>query len=85
MSLDMPSRLKGIETAMGSEPRRNVIDAALDMPSRLKGIETQRWCPYRSTLNFTLDMPSRLKGIETISIVFVSETPCDTLAIPFPV
>ena len=37
-TLDMPSRLKGIET-WGTNPGM-VTDVTLDMPSRLKGIET---------------------------------------------
>ena len=61
-ALDMPSRLKGIETLIPTQLccRR----MTLDMVSRLKGIETcYRYIQARST--HTLDMPSRLKRIET--------------------
>ena len=63
-SLDMPSRLKGIETRCAETHPYRLI--ALDMPSRLKVIETQvENRSFKFNPPQTLDMPSRLKGIET--------------------
>ena len=63
--LDMPSRLKGIETCMEFGCNRIRFYTTLDMPSRLKGIETSAASCECSLTYRALDMPSRLKGIET--------------------
>ena len=65
VSLDTPSRLKGIETHTIKIFIR--MQLALDTPSRLKGIETFTPTFISSSVGFgsALDTPSRLKGIET--------------------
>ena len=67
MSLDMLSRLKGIETT-SQNLEFAAIRPSLDMLSRLKGIETPT-IQQKSTLSVALDMLSRLKGIETLTTV----------------
>ena len=62
IGLNVPSRLKGMETNVDLHRARRLT--CLNVPSRLKGIETtepsqsQAWCD-------TFDALSRLKGIET--------------------
>ena len=65
LTLDMLSRLKGIETyilLMNSM----IMRYALDMLSRLKGIETHIMRQLVIRVHPALDMLSRLKGIETM-------------------
>ena len=63
-TLDMLSRLEGIETPAAKRHRYGWSEA-LDMLSRLKGIETALTATLRNFLAAPLDMLSRLKGIET--------------------
>ena len=78
LSLDMLSRLKGIETVVSVEKNsiKRGLFCPLDMLSRLKGIETGITSCYLrlSRVRYTLDMLSRLKGIETHVILLESPT-----------
>ena len=67
MSLDPPSRLKGIETIYVWFKFVS-CKFSLDPPSRLKGIETYLKLIefyFLDLVPYPLDPPSRLKGIET--------------------
>ena len=64
ITLDMLSRLKGIETRRRF-PGHHQLLFALDMLSRLKGIETPSSYSRCPSSIKALDMLSRLKGIET--------------------
>ena len=70
-SLDILSRLKGIETVKVIRvPTSRVMPRAsletLDILSRLKGIETEYGCSNGVFRPVSLDILSRLKGIETL-------------------
>ena len=67
-TLDMLSRLKGIETSFGVG--YSIPCIPLDMLSRLKGIETGMPLLWLTQSISSLDMLSRLKGIETIAFRF---------------
>ena len=69
LSLDMVSRLKGIETYVVPVGTFVSAKVTLDMVSRLKGIETRRVFACRQVCVHPLDMLSRLKGIETRQFV----------------
>ena len=71
-SLDMLSRLKGIETSKRSNILRQL--STLDMVSRLKGIETTHCIRFTQDMTLTLDMVSRLKGIETLFLSLLPRT-----------
>ena len=74
LSLDMLSRLKGIET--DTKPVEHSIRTRLDMLSRLKGIETEDGSLFEELGRSSLDMLSRLKGIETNWECNISVTWC---------
>ena len=66
MGLNVPSRLKGIETEHINETvYSNKSSSSLNVPSRLKGIETDFQVVIILAV-FRLNVPSRLKGIETL-------------------
>ena len=69
--LNVPSRLKGIETYILEmlKPCHQRL-RCLNVPSRLKGIETY---PLKCLLSdyLSLNVPSRLKGIETRTVTII--------------
>ena len=84
-SLDILSRLKGIETELilSFLPKTNF---PLDILSRLKGIETIDLgsLDHIGMGQDTLDILSRLKGIETISKVTCSLSSATFFGYTFP-
>ena len=63
-SLNVPSRLKGMETFKGAMSTARLV--SLNVPSRLKGMETDIDVQEVSGVCVSLNVPSRLKGMETI-------------------
>ena len=80
--LNVPSRLKGIETYLSGGSVSHVL--SLNVPSRLKGIETLLR-PLSHIRGACLNVPSRLKGIETLSndIIQTSYLSSSECAFPF--